>query len=65
MTPAAIIALVESGLKVGMTAVEIVQSLCAEHGGQALPTVEEVDKYAADTQAMRDTPHLTPKAEEG
>lgn len=62
MTLAEIIALIESGLNLGMDAVEIVTTMCAEFGGATLPTVEDLAKYQADTQAMRDTPHLTPKA---
>lgn len=57
MTPAELITLIESGLRLGLTAAEMAQRLCAEQGGYALPTIEE---YEAATQELRDMPDLTP-----
>ena len=61
MTPLELIAIIASGLRVGASALEIARSLTAEHGGTALPTIEDLERYAADTQAMRDTPDLARK----
>ncbi|MBG3875503.1 hypothetical protein FVW20_00290 [Desulfovibrio oxamicus] len=57
MTPVELIALLESGLRLGLTAAEMAQRLCAEQGGYTLPTIEE---YEAATQELRDMPDLTP-----
>lgn len=57
MTPAELIALIESGMRLGLTAAEMAERLCAEQGGYPLPTIEE---YEAATQALRDMPDLTP-----
>ena len=43
----------------GFTAAEIVERLCAEHGGETVPTIEE---FEARVDALRNTPDLSPKA---
>lgn len=56
MSPAELIALIESGMRLGLTAAEMAQRLCAEQGGYPLPTVEE---FEAATQDLRELPDLT------
>ena len=56
MTVAEVITLVESGLRLGQSAVDITQRLCSEHGGQQLPTLSE---FEARVDALRQTPDLT------
>ena len=58
----AIIALIESGIRLGLTATDIVQRLCSDHGGEALPTLEE---FEARVDKLRNTPDLAPKTPEG
>lgn len=60
MPIATIIALIESGLRIGETATNIVQRLCSEHGGEAIPSIEE---FEAHIERVRELPDLTPKAE--
>ena len=52
-----IITLVESGIRLGLTATEIVQRLCSEHGGEVVPTLEE---FEARVDKLRNTPDLAP-----
>lgn len=59
MSPAELIALIESGMRLGLTAAEMAQRLCAEQGGYPLPTVEE---FEAATQDLRELPDLTVRA---
>jgi len=58
MTPEAIIALVESGIRLGLTAADIVQRLCSAHGGEAIPTLDE---FEARVDALRKLPALAPE----
>ncbi len=53
----AIIALIESGIRLGLTATDIVQRLCSEHGGEAVPTLEEFEDRV---DKLRGTPDLAP-----
>lgn len=53
-----IIAIVESGINLGLTAADIVQRMCSDHGGESLPTLEE---FEAHVDRLRNTPDLTPK----
>ena len=62
MNLGAIITLIESGIRLGLTATEIVQRLCGEHGGETVPTLEE---FEARVDALRNTPDLTPKTPAG
>ena len=62
MTLPEVITLVDSGIRLGFTAAEIVERLCAEHGGEAVPTIEE---FEARVDALRNTPDLSPKAASG
>lgn len=40
MTLPELIALVDSGIRLGHTATEIVERLCCEHGGEAVPSLK-------------------------
>ena len=53
----AIIALIESGIRLGLTATDIAQRMCSEHGGEAIPTLEE---FEARVDALRKLPDLAP-----
>lgn len=57
MSPAELIALIESGMRLGLTAAEMAQRLCAEQGGYPLPTIDE---FEAATQDLRELPDLAP-----
>jgi hypothetical protein len=56
-----LLAIVESGLRVGASAAEIARRLCDEHGGYQLPTVQEFDEQ---TRQLRELPDLTPQKRE-
>ena len=56
MNAAQLIALIQAGLSVGMTATEIAQKLCLSHGGQSLPTLEE---FETRVDSLRDKPDLS------
>lgn len=55
-----LITLIEAGLRLGLSAAEIVKRLCIEGGGQAIPTLEE---FEAHIEKVRDLPDLKPKSE--
>lgn len=58
MTPLELIALIESGLHLGVSSISIARQICA---APSLPSVEDLDAYHATTQEMRDTPNLAPR----
>lgn len=62
MTLPELIAFVDSGIRLGHTATEIVERLCCEHGGEAVPSIEE---FEARVDALRNTPDLSPGAKSG
>ena len=53
-----IITLIESGIRLGLSATDIVQRLCSDHGGEVLPTLEE---FEANVDALRKLPDLAQK----
>lgn len=59
MSTAELIVLIESGMRLGLTAAEMAQRLCAEQGGYPLPTIEE---FEAATQDLRELPDLADRA---
>ncbi|GAB7080871.1 hypothetical protein [Megalodesulfovibrio paquesii] len=62
MTPTEIIAIVESGIRLGLAATDIVQRLCGAHGGEAVPTLAE---FEARVDALRAKPGLAPATPAG
>lgn len=57
MTTMEMINLIDTGMRTGLTALEIGQRLSAEHGGYTLPTPEQFER---DLQALRTLRDLTP-----
>jgi len=53
-----LIAIIQSGLNLSLTAAEIARRVCTDHGGQAVPTLEE---FEARVDSLRDLPDLAPK----
>lgn len=60
MTPDELIALIESGMRLGLTAAEMAQRLCAEQGGYPLPTIDEFEAATQDLRELPDLADLTP-----
>lgn len=60
MPIATIIALIESGMRLGKTATDIVKGLCTDHGGEVIPSLEDFESHIERVRAL---PDLTPKAE--
>jgi len=50
------IAVIQSGLNLGLTAAEIARRICADHSGQAVPTLKE---FEARVDSLRELPDLS------